>query len=201
MDIVLASNNKGKVAEFNDFFADTDIHFLPQSHFKLPSVPETGETFVENAIIKARYAAQHTSMPALADDSGLEIDALNGAPGVISAHYAGEHGNDTANIAKVLTELANTPDEQRTARFHCVLAFMKSPHDQDPLICQGIWEGQIIREARGDLGFGYDPIFWVPAHQCTAADLDPVLKNSISHRARAIAQLFKSLPAHSLETL
>lgn len=191
MDVVLASNNAGKVVELNAFFQDGDVSFVPQSAYRLDSVEETGSTFVENAIIKARYAAQKTGKPALADDSGIEIDALGGAPGVISARYGGEHGNDALNIKKVLAELENTPESERTARFHCVLALMRGPNDPNPIISQGIWEGRILFAPRGEKGFGYDPIFWVPTHRCSSAELDAEIKNSISHRARAIDELKK----------
>lgn len=191
MEVVLASNNAGKVAELNAFFRDSELSFVPQSAYQLASVEETGSTFVENAIIKARYAAQQTGKPALADDSGIEIDALGGAPGVISARYGGEHGNDALNIQKVLSELMDIPEAHRTARFHCVLALMRGPNDPNPIISQGIWEGRILFEPRGDKGFGYDPIFWVPTHHCSAAQLDAATKNTISHRARAIVELKK----------
>lgn len=189
--IVLASGNKGKVAEFSQLFANNSISVLPQSAFNVPDVPETGTTFVENAIIKARHAAQLTGLPAIADDSGLVVEALNGEPGIYSARYAGEHGNDGANCVKLLDAMQEHTNRQ--ARFLCVLVFMRHAKDPTPIICQGEWHGEISQQASGNGGFGYDPIFYVPEQKCSAAELDKAVKNSISHRGKALVQLMQQL--------
>ncbi|MEZ5672144.1 MAG: RdgB/HAM1 family non-canonical purine NTP pyrophosphatase [Thiotrichaceae bacterium] len=186
--IVLASNNPGKINEFNQLLAEFGLQVIPQQEFNLPSVPETGLSFVENALIKARYAAQHTGLAALADDSGIEVDALQGAPGIYSARFAGENASDAENNQLLIKKLATTPPLQRTACYHCVIVFMRHATDPIPLICQGTWAGEIVLEARGTQGFGYDPYFYVPTHQCTAAELPPEVKNQISHRALAFQQ-------------
>lgn len=191
--IVLASGNKGKVAEFSQLFSSYQISVHPQSEFNVDDVPETGTTFVENAIIKARHAAQITGLPAIADDSGLVVDALNGAPGIYSARYAGEHGNDGANCSKLLDAMRGKT--QRQARFLCVLVFMRHANDPTPIICQGEWHGEISLEASGKGGFGYDPIFYVSEENATAAELDKTLKNQISHRGKALKQLMQQLQA------
>jgi len=195
MKIVFASNNPGKVAEINQLLADTDITVSPQSDFNVSEAAETGTTFVENAIIKARHASAVTQLPAIADDSGIEIDALGGAPGVISARYGGEHGNDAKNIERVLTELGEAPIDERSARFRCVIVMMRDANDACPLICQGTWEGRILSARQGEKGFGYDPIFYVPEQHCSAAELAPKLKNQISHRGQAMRQLIAHLQA------
>ena len=187
--IVLASNNPGKVREFDQLLAAARIHVVPQGDYGVPEVEETGLTFVENAILKARNAARHSGLPALADDSGLEVDALNGAPGIYSARYAGPGASDIDNLVKLLLDLDAVPDEQRTARYQCVLVYLRHPADPTPLICQGTWEGLILRDPRGANGFGYDPIFLVPTQGCTAAELDPAVKNAASHRGQALRQL------------
>ena len=187
--IVLATNNSGKVQEFAEMWADTQIEILPQSVFNVPNVAETGLSFVENAIIKARHTSSLTGLPSIADDSGLEVDMLNGEPGIYSARYAGESADFKANIDKLLQALIHVPKEKRTARFQCILVYMQHAHDATPLICQGIWEGQILMQPRGTQGFGYDPIFYVPTHQCSAAQLPPEVKNKISHRGQALAVL------------
>jgi len=187
--IVLASNNPGKLREIQAVLDQQRFHLIQQSEFKVSEVAETGTTFVENAIIKARHAAQHTGLPALADDSGIEVDALKGAPGVYSARYAGNDADDESNNAKLLSQLADIPDRQRTARFQCVIAYMRHAQDPMPLICQGTWEGSILHKARGKNGFGYDPLFFVPTHGCSSAELDPEEKNRISHRAQALQKL------------
>ncbi|MFC4701932.1 RdgB/HAM1 family non-canonical purine NTP pyrophosphatase [Glaciecola siphonariae] len=189
--IVLATGNKGKVAEFDALFKQYKIQVCPQSEFLVSDVAETGSTFVENAIIKARHASRHTKLPAIADDSGLVIDALNGAPGIYSARYCGQHGNDKGNYEKVLRELAD--ERRRSARFLCVLVFLRHANDPTPLICQGEWEGQITTAPSGDGGFGYDPIFYLPEHQCTAAELDKSIKNAQSHRGKALKRLMHDL--------
>ena len=188
-DIVLASSNPGKVREINQLLAELGMQVQPQSEFGVVDAEETGLTFVENAILKARNAAQHTGLPAIADDSGLEVDALAGAPGIYSARFAGEDASDQANLEQLLVELEAVPEEQRTARFQCLLVFMRHANDPTPLICQGTWEGRILFAARGDNGFGYDPVFHVPTHNCCSAELPAETKNSLSHRGQALRQL------------
>lgn len=196
-EIVLATNNNGKVDEFHDFFAGMNVKFVPQSKFAVKSVDEVGLTFIENAIIKARHAAKLTGLPAIGDDSGLSIDALNGAPGIHTARYGGEHGNFTKNIEKVLSELKSISEEKRTAQVHCVLAYMRHELDPVPIICHGVWEVMISFEPKGTKGFGFDPIIYVPSHQCTAGEMDPEVKNSISHRAKAVKQLLSKVETSS----
>lgn len=186
--IVLASNNRGKIAEFNQMVAEFGLKIVPQTEFNLPSVAETGLTFVENALIKARYAAQHTGLPALADDSGLEVDALQGAPGIYSARFAGEQATDAENNQLLLSKLLNIPEAQRTARYHCVIVLLRHATDPTPLICQGSWAGRVTFAPKGTQGFGYDPCFYVPSHHCTAAELPAEIKNQLSHRAIAFRQ-------------
>ena len=192
--IVLASSNAGKVREFNQLLGGLHLEVVPQSNFNVADANETGLTFVENAILKARNAAQHTGLPALADDSGLEVDALNGAPGIYSARYAGEKASDTDNLQKLLGLLKNVPDENRGARFQCVLVYLRHALDPTPLICQGTWEGRILREPRGANGFGYDPVFYIPTQAGSAAELLPAIKNALSHRGQALRQLLAGLP-------
>jgi XTP/dITP diphosphohydrolase len=189
--IVLASGNAGKLRELNHILSPIGVELLSQAEFDVPEVAETGLSFVENAIIKARAAAGHTGLPAIADDSGLEVDVLNGEPGIHSARYSGD--GDTANNAKLLRELAGLPEEQRSARFQCVLVYMRHALDPTPLVCQASWEGRILYEPRGDHGFGYDPLFYVPDQQCSSAELPPEVKNRISHRAKASALLLEAL--------
>jgi XTP/dITP diphosphohydrolase len=190
--IVLATGNKGKVAEFSTLFDGFSIKVTPQSEFNVKEVPETGTTFVENAIIKARNAAKVTGLPAIADDSGLAVDVLGGAPGIYSARYAGETANDSDNINKLLKALANETDN-RKARFLCVLVFMQHELDPTPIICQGEWHGEISTTLSGNGGFGYDPIFWVPEQNCSAAELESNIKNRISHRGNALVQLMQRM--------
>ena len=192
-DIVLASSNPGKVREINQLLAGLDLQVRPQSEYGVIDAEETGLTFVENAILKARNAAQHTGLPAIADDSGLEVDALAGAPGIYSARFAGEGASDQENLEKLLVELKAVPAEQRTARFQCLMVFMRHASDPTPLICQGTWEGRILFAARGDNGFGYDPVFHVPTHDCSSAELPAEIKNSLSHRGQALRQLVAAL--------
>ncbi|NMM40989.1 XTP/dITP diphosphatase [Pseudoalteromonas arctica] len=189
--LVLATGNPGKVNELAQMLNPLEISVVPQSDFNVPEVAETGTTFVENAIIKARHAAKITGLPAIADDSGLEVDALNGAPGVYSARYAGEHASDQDNINKLLKELGDNPI--RTARFWCVLVLMRHADDPTPLICSASWEGQITQNQDGQGGFGYDPIFYVPTLQCTSAQLTKEQKNAISHRGQALQNLLTEL--------
>jgi XTP/dITP diphosphohydrolase len=193
--IVLASGNKGKVREFSELLAGRDINVLPQSDFGVPDADETGLTFVENAILKARNAASHTGLPAIADDSGLEVDFLNGAPGIYSARYAGSGGSE-ANNAKLLEALEGVDEERRSARFQCVLVYLRHADDPTPLICQGTWEGRILSASRGDAGFGYDPLFYVPDEGCSAAELAASRKNEISHRGQALRCLLAAIGGH-----
>jgi XTP/dITP diphosphohydrolase len=191
--LVLASNNAGKLTELNELLGDQELEVVAQSDFDTPEAVESGLSFVENAIIKARNAAEHSRLPAIADDSGLEVDALSGAPGVRSARYAGPDANDDDNNRLLLQSLENIPDDQRTARFHCVLVFLRHPEDPTPLICHGQWEGLILHAPRGDNGFGYDPLFYIPSMNCSSAELPSETKNSLSHRGQAVRQLLEAL--------
>ncbi len=191
--IVLATGNQGKVKEMADLLSDFGFEVHAQSEFNVSEVAETGTTFIENAIIKARHAAKETGLAAIADDSGLEIDYLKGAPGIYSARYYGEGATDKLNLEKVLTEMQGVPEEQRTARFHCVLVLMRHESDPTPLVCHGKWEGRILTEASGENGFGYDPIFFVPEEGCASAELEPVRKKQLSHRGKALNELFETL--------
>ena len=189
--MVLASGNAGKLRELGKVLKPLNVTLKPQAQFNVPDAEETGLSFVENAIIKARAAAQHTGLPSIADDSGIEVDHLNGAPGIYSARYSG--AGDEANNARLLKELGETPEGRRGARFQCVLVYMRHGLDPTPLICQASWEGFILFEPRGDNGFGYDPLFYLPEHQCTSAQLPPAIKNRISHRSKASSLLFDAL--------
>jgi XTP/dITP diphosphohydrolase len=191
--VVLASNNKGKVRELGQMLASLDIEVLPQAEFDIEDVEETGLTFVENAILKARHAARISGLPAIADDSGLEVDALNGAPGIYSARYSGEDATDDKNLLKLLSDLKEVPENQRSARFQCLLVYLRHANDPTPIICQGSWEGMITNEPQGENGFGYDPVFFVPEHQCTSAQLTAEEKNSMSHRGKALKKLLQEL--------
>ena len=191
--IVLASGNAGKLTEFQSLLADVNLEVLPQSQFAIPDAEETGLSFVENAIIKARHACQHSGLPAIADDSGLAVDYLGGKPGIYSARFAGEHGNDAKNNQKLLKELEGVTEAKRTAQFLCVLVFMRHAEDPTPIICQGIWPGVILEKPQGENGFGYDPLFWVPEQRCSSAELTPAVKNRISHRGRALKLLLEAL--------
>jgi XTP/dITP diphosphohydrolase len=185
--IVLASANPGKIKEIQAILVEHPI--VPQSVFNIVEVEETGSTFVENAILKARNAALHCNLPAIADDSGLVVDALNGAPGVISARYAGIGSSDQQNLEKLLQELAGVPEERRSARFICVMVFIKHADDPFPVIAQGTWEGRILDHSIGANGFGYDPVFWLSEQNCTSAELSAAVKNSLSHRGQALRHL------------
>lgn len=189
--IVLATGNQGKVKELASLLAAQHIEIKPQSEFNVPDVAETGTTFVENAIIKARHAAKITGMPAIADDSGLEVDGLNGAPGVYSARFAGEGASDQDNIDKLLNDLGNNPN--RKARFWCVLVLMRHADDPTPLICSASWEGEITQTQHGEGGFGYDPVFFVEEQNCTSAELTKEQKNAVSHRGQALQALLNEL--------
>jgi XTP/dITP diphosphohydrolase len=195
MKLVLASSNAGKLAELRELLADTGYALHVQAEFGVADAEETGLSFVENAILKARHAARATGLPALGDDSGLCVDALGGAPGLYSARYAGGHGDAQANIDKLLAALEDVPDDRRTARFYCVLALLRHAEDPQPVIAEGVWEGRILHARRGTGGFGYDPVFFDPERGCSAAELDPALKNRISHRGRALAALRGRLAA------
>ena len=191
--LVLASGNAGKLAEFRQLFADLEFDFHPQSEFGVDDVEETGLTFIENALLKARHASRISGLPALADDSGMCVDALDGAPGLYSARYAGGHGDSAANTAKLLRELRDVPDERRTARFVCVLALLRHADDPQPVIAQGVWEGHVLHAPRGEGGFGYDPVFLVPDLGLSAAELTPADKHRLSHRGQAMATLHELL--------
>ena len=187
--IVVASGNRGKLAEFERLLGDAGIACVAQAELGVEDIEETGLTFVENALLKARHAARVTGLPALADDSGLCIDALGGAPGLYSARYAGAHGDAGANIARALRELDGVPEAGRTAHFHCTLALLRHPEDPRPLLAQGEWHGRILRAPRGSGGFGYDPVFLDPATGLTAAEMEPAAKARSSHRGIALAKL------------
>jgi XTP/dITP diphosphohydrolase len=189
MDLVLASGNAGKLAELRELLGGGRFTLRAQSEFGVADAEETGLTFIENALLKARHAAHATGLPALGDDSGLCVDALGGAPGLYSARYGGGHGDAARNIARLLREMDGVPDDARSARFHCVLVLLRSADDPRPIIAEGSWEGRILREPRGDHGFGYDPVFLDPDNAGSAAELEPAIKNAISHRGRALAAL------------
>jgi XTP/dITP diphosphohydrolase len=193
--IVLASGNAGKVREIAALLEASGLEIVGQNALGVPDVPETGLTFVENALIKARNAARHTGLAAVADDSGLEVDALSGAPGIYSARYAGERAGDRDNLDRLLAELEAVPEERRAARFQCCMVYMRHATDPTPVICQGTWEGRILPEPRGRGGFGYDPVFFVPTHGCSAAELPPAEKNRLSHRGQALRALVAALRA------
>lgn len=195
--IVLASNNAGKIKEFNTLLGDMGIDVKPQSEFNVEEAEETGLSFIENAILKARNACAHTGLPALADDSGIEVDYLDGAPGIYSARFAGEHGNNDANNQLLLEKLDGVPEEERTARFHCVLAYMRHKDDPTPQVFHGVWEGRILTAIEGQEGFGYDPIFYVPECGCSAASLPKEVKNQISHRGKALKHMFAAFQQHT----
>ena len=190
--IILASNNSGKIREFNTMLAGV-YEVVSMHEMQVGEVPETGLTFVENALIKARNASAQSGLPALADDSGIVVDALEGAPGIYSARFAGNHGDDEANTQKLLEDMAQVPDAQRTARFWCAIVFVEHANDPTPVIIQRGWEGEILREKSGSNGFGYDPIFYVPTHKTSSAELSAEQKNTISHRGKALQALLAEL--------
>lgn len=187
--LVLASGNQGKLAELRELLADSDFEILPQGELGVGDAEETGATFVENAILKARHAARVTGLPALADDSGLCVDHLGGAPGLYSARYAGTHGDDAANNARLLRELAGVPEEGRSAFFICVLVLLRHADDPAPLVAEGRWHGRILAAPRGEQGFGYDPLFLPDGEVQSSAELDPARKNAFSHRGQALLRL------------
>ncbi len=192
-EIVLASNNPGKVKEVNELLADTVFHILPQSKFDVVEAEETGLTFVENAILKARNAARYTDHPVIADDSGIEVLALKGRPGIYSARYAGLGASDEDNVNKLIEDITPLSEADKKARFVCVMVYLKHAEDPTPIISQGIWDGVVITEPRGANGFGYDPMFYVPTHDCVSAELSPEIKNQISHRGQALNSLIKQI--------
>lgn len=196
--IVLATGNRGKVREIGEMLAEFSWEVVPQTDFNVTEIEETGLSFVENAILKARNAAAQTGLPAIADDSGLEVDFLSGAPGIYSSRYAGPDASDADNVNKLLAAMADVPDEERSARFQCLMVFMRHAHDPTPLICQGTWEGRILHAPRGSGGFGYDPVFFVPDQHCASAELTPAVKNELSHRGQALRKLVAKLKERSM---
>jgi len=193
--LVIASNNRGKIAELTELLAPLGIRPVAQGELGVSEAEEPAVTFVENAILKARHAARSTGLPALADDSGLAVDALGGQPGVRSARFAGDQASDQDNVQALLEALADVPDGDRGAQFHCVLVYLRHVDDPTPIICHGRWPGSILKEPRGDGGFGYDPVFLVPEHNCSAAELTRAEKSRISHRGRALALFSDALRA------
>jgi XTP/dITP diphosphohydrolase len=193
MKFVVASSNAGKLAEFRDLLGEAGYEFVTQGELDVTDAEETGLTFVENALLKARHAARITGLPALADDSGLCVDALDGAPGLYSARYAGSHGDAQANIAKLLEAMKGVPRAQRTAHFIAVIVLLRHAEDPQPIIAEGRWSGSILDAPRGDGGFGYDPVFLDPENNLSAAEFDPAIKNRLSHRGRALAMLRQKL--------
>ncbi len=191
--VVLATSNPGKLHELQTMLADRHIQVIPQGALGVDSIEEDGSSFRENALLKARHAASVTGLPAIADDSGLEVDALSGAPGVLSARYAGDGASDADNLKKLLHELRTVPAPQRTARFRCIVAFVQNANDPAPVICEGVWQGSILEAPRGHNGFGYDPVFLVPGTNKSSAELTPPEKNLISHRGQALCQLVQQL--------
>jgi len=193
--IVLASGNAGKLREIAQLLEGLNLEILPQSEFNVPEIEETGLTFVDNAILKARNAAHYTGLPAIADDSGIAVDVLRGRPGIYSARFAGVGASDEENLEKLIRMVKPFPDEERTARFICSMVYIRHEEDHVPVIAEGVWEGQIITESRGGNGFGYDPIFYISSHQCTSAELLPEIKNKLSHRGQALRKLLEQLPS------
>lgn len=191
--LVLATGNRGKLRELQALLADLDFQVLAQGELGVPEAEESGETFAANALLKARHAAGCTGLPAIADDSGLEVDALGGAPGVYSARYAGLGASDMDNLAKLLRATAMLTEARRGARFRCAMAYVEHAEDPAPLLCEASWEGLLLPEPRGENGFGYDPVFYVPSHGCSSAELDPSEKNRISHRGQALRSLVREL--------
>lgn len=193
--IVLASSNEGKVREINQMLANTDIRVIPQTEFNIEDVEETGLSFIENALLKARHASMQTGLPAIADDSGIVVDALQGRPGIYSARYAGEGATDEENLWKLIKEVESLPEDDRAARFICLMVYLEHKDDPTPVIAEGVWHGIAITEPKGKNGFGYDPMFYLPEFQSTSAELPPDKKNSISHRGQALKKLVELITA------
>ncbi|MEE9575081.1 MAG: RdgB/HAM1 family non-canonical purine NTP pyrophosphatase [Gammaproteobacteria bacterium] len=191
--IVLASGNAGKLREIAQLLEGINLEILPQSEFNVPEVEETGLTFVDNAILKARNAAHYTGLPAIADDSGIAVDVLRGRPGIYSARFAGIGASDEENLEKLIRMVTPFPDEERTARFICSMVYIRHEEDHVPVIAEGVWEGQLLIDPKGQNGFGYDPIFYVSSQQCTSAELPPEIKNKLSHRGQALRKLLEQL--------
>lgn len=191
--VVLASGNKGKLREINELLAGVNIHAVAQTQLGVTDVEETGLSFVENSLLKARHASQLTGLPAIADDSGIEVDALHGAPGIYSARFSGANASDADNLTLLLEQLKDVPDAERTARFQCLMVYMRHAKDPTPIICQGTWEGRILHQPMGENGFGYDPVFYVPGENCSAAQLPAEIKNRLSHRGQALNALLHAL--------
>ena len=192
-ELVVASDNSGKLRELSALLSGAGFSVVGQGALGVIPAEETGKTFVENAILKARNAAEQTGRPAIADDSGIEVDALGGAPGVYSARFAGEGASDSENVARMLSQLAGVPFEERQARFRCLMVYLRREDDPAPLICEGTWPGYIAASPGGENGFGYDPVFWIPEENCTAAELTPSVKNTLSHRAHALQLLVNQI--------
>lgn len=195
--MVLASNNPGKISEIRELIGSSSIDIIPQSELDIEAAAETGLSFVENAIIKARHAARHSGFPAFADDSGLEVPALMGKPGIYSARYAGVGASDEENLNKLIRDTGTLGEKDRKARFVCLMVFIRFADDPVPVITQGIWDGRVISEPRGENGFGYDPVFYVPTHRCTSAELAPEIKNQISHRGQALRKMIEKLTRYA----
>ncbi len=193
MRVVLATNNAGKLRELQALLQPLDFEVIPKAQFTTEEVAENGDSFVANALIKARHAAAVSGLPAIADDSGIEVDALHGAPGIFSARYAGAQATDADNLHKLLDALREAPDTQRHARYRCALVYVRDAQDDQPIVCEASWEGVIARQPRGSGGFGYDPIFHLPELQCTAAEISAEQKNHISHRGKALQLLLQAL--------
>lgn len=192
-DVVLASNNPGKLKEIAEILEGKGINLIPQSRFNVPEVEETGKTFIENALLKARAASQVSGLPAIADDSGIEVDILHGEPGIYSARYAGQNASDEENLDLLVKNVIAKGVENPVARYQCLIVYLEHPGDPTPIMAEGTWEGYIVTEPRGSNGFGYDPVFYVPTHHCTSAELDPAVKNKLSHRALALQQFANKL--------
>ena len=191
--VVLASSNIGKLHEIGQLLEGLDIEIVSQSDFNVPDIEETGKTFIENAILKARNATQHTGLPAIADDSGIAVDVLQGNPGIYSARYAGVGASDEDNLKKLISAVKDFPEHERGARFICSMVYMHHAEDPTPVISEGIWKGRIVLKPIGENGFGYDPVFYVGSHNCTSAQLSPSIKNKLSHRGQALMQLLGKL--------
>jgi XTP/dITP diphosphohydrolase len=194
--IVLASGNAGKIRELTELLAPIGLEVVPQSQWQVEECEETGLTFVENAILKARNAARHTGLPALADDSGIEVDFLQGQPGIYSARYSGPDGDDRRNNEKLLAAMQGVPQDRRTARFRCVMAFLTHAEDPSPILTEGTWEGRVASQSAGSSGFGYDSVFFLPEYGCTSAELSDTEKNRLSHRGQAVRAMVERLRQH-----